>query len=265
MTQHVDKLDTSVPGPDTPIADTQTGGVVTPAARGRSYRLPLAILAVAAIGYVTYKIPPYLSFDPNNSRIPLEHALHFALLSGHVIFGSTALLAGVLQLWPWLRRKHPTVHRMTGRIYIFVGALPAAALAISTYPVVHGAGRVAVLVAATLWSTTALLGWRAARRKRFAEHRRWMVYSFAIMWGYGVWVFVFANLLVLGGLDIPTSVEAARWLGWTGNLVIAHWWLERTAGRTIIGVPRRSPRRKVAREQNSPAPAVQPVPASTVP
>jgi len=87
----------------------------------------------------------------------------------------------------------------------------------------------------------------AARQKRFAEHRRWMVYSFAIMWGYGVWVFVLANAFYYAvGLNLETSMEAARWISWTGNLLIVHWWMERTAGRTIIGVARRSSKLKVA-------------------
>jgi hypothetical protein len=209
--------------------------------RSRWHGPALAFFAAAAVAYVVYKLPPYLTFDSKNSRIPPAYPFHFVLLSGHVISGSIALLATPLQLWPWLRRTRPAVHRTIGRIYIFGGALPAALLALSMYPVTPGAGHVAALAAATLWSTTAILGWVAARQKRYAAHRRWMVYSFAIMWGYGVWVFVIANLLVMAGVGIPTAVESARWLGWTGNLVIAHWWLERTAGRSILGVPRRTP------------------------
>lgn len=234
MTQHVDS-------PDTLAEDTPARGVVTPAAKSRWRRPAMIAFAVAAIAYVAYKLPPYLTLDPNNSPIPPEYPAHFALLTAHVTCGSIALLTTVLQLWPWLRRKHPAVHRISGRLYILAGALPAAVLAIAMYPVTHGAGRVAVVVAGTLWSVTAVLGWIAARRKRYAEHRRWMVYSFAIMWGYGVWVFVVANALYYAvGLDETTSMEAARWGGWTGNLLIAHWWLERTAGRTITGTPRRS-------------------------
>jgi hypothetical protein len=244
MEQHVDKLELPAPGPDTPVGDARRRDVATPAARSRWHHPAMIIFAVAAIGYVIYKLPPYLTLDPNNSRIPPEHPLHFALLSGHVISGSIALVIPVMQFWPALRRKFPTLHRMSGRIYVFAGALPSAVLALSLYPVTPGAGRVAVLAAASLWSATAILGWMAARRKRYAEHRRWMVYSFAIMWGYGVWFFVLANLFVTLGVGISTAVEASRWGGWTGNLLIAHWWMERTAGRTFIGGRRRSPKPK---------------------
>jgi hypothetical protein len=220
----------------------------------------MIIFAVAAIAYVVYKVPPYLTFDPRNSRIPPEHPLHFAFLSGHVISGSIGLLTAVIQFLPWMRRKHPKVHRISGRIYIFAGALPAAALALAMYPVTPGPGRVAVLFAASLWATAAIFGWMAARQKRYAAHRRWMVYSFAIMWGYGVWVFVLGNLLVIMGVDIPTAVESARWGGWTANLMIAHWWLERTAGRTIVGVSRRSRKLRKNTGTDSLSAAAQSVP-----
>lgn len=250
MTQQADKLDTPIPGPDLPVEKRRN----TAAPRSRWHRQAMIIFAAAAIAYVVYKLPPYLTFDSSNSPIPPEHGLHFAFLIGHVTCGSTALLTAVLQLWPWLRRKHPKAHRISGRIYIFVGALPSAALALAMYPVTHGPGRVSVLVAATLWSTMAIFGWMAARQKRYAAHRRWMVYSFAVMWGYGVWVFVIANALYYGAdLSVETSMESARWLGWIGNLLIAHWWLERTAGRTIIGVPRRSAKLKVTAGAGSPA------------
>lgn len=103
-----------------------------------------------------------------------------------------------------------------------------------------GDGRVAIVVAGTLWSATAILSWATARQRRFAAHRRWIVYSVAIMWGYGVGVFVVINALYyVAQLDVTTAAEAARWTSWTGSLLIAHWWLERSAGRTFVGVSRR--------------------------
>ncbi|MEU5695033.1 DUF2306 domain-containing protein [Actinosynnema sp. NPDC020468] len=253
--------------PTTPVptaTTTKTGErPAATAPRDNRWSPAIIILGIAAVAYVIYKLPPYLSLDPANSRIPPEHPLHFALLSGHVLAGSIALLTPVIQFWPWLRRKYPTLHRISGRIYVFAGALPSAVLAISMYPVTHGPGRVAVLAASILWTYTALLGLLTARRKQYAAHRRWMVYSYAIMWGYGVWVFVYANLFVTLGISIPTAVEAARWGGWTSNLLIAHWWLERTAGRTIAGgVKRRTPKKSPS---TTPQPTAHSTPAPAAP
>ncbi|MFD4253944.1 hypothetical protein ACFWQL_29780 [Amycolatopsis thermoflava] len=57
--------------------------------------------------------------------------------------------------WPAFRAKHPRGHRITGRIYVFAGALPAGLLGL-------------------------YIGWRTARRRRFGDHRRWMARSFAL-------------------------------------------------------------------------------------
>ena len=124
MEQHVDNLDLSIRDHDTPVEDPRRREVADPATKSRRHRPAMIIFAAAAIGYVVYKLPPYLTLDPNNSRIPPVYPLHFVLLSGHVISGSIALVTPVLQFWPWLRRKFPTLHRISGRIYVFAGALP---------------------------------------------------------------------------------------------------------------------------------------------
>ncbi|WP_020670831.1 DUF2306 domain-containing protein [Amycolatopsis nigrescens] len=208
---------------------------------GRRSLLGFAVVAAAFAGY---QVLPYLSLDPGASRIPTQDALHYAFLAGHVITGTIAVLCTIAQLWPWLRRHHPRAHRVSGRIYLFAGALPCAVLALAMFPVSYGPGSVAVLMSAVLWSVTAVLGWKTARQRRYAEHRRWMLYSFAIMWGLAFWGFVIGYALKYLSpveIDNATVVEAARWVGWVGNLLVVHWWLERRAGRTVVGVPRRTP------------------------
>jgi hypothetical protein len=62
-----------------------------------------------------------------------------------------------------------------------------------------------------------------------------MLYSFAIVWGLVIWGFIIAEV----GLHTlpPTSfgrlIEAARWVGWVGDLIVVQWWLDRTRGRRI--------------------------------
>ncbi|GAA3000163.1 DUF2306 domain-containing protein [Actinokineospora diospyrosa] len=242
MTQHLDN-----PGPsDTPGAGTRTPTQSTPRREpGRRKRvpsrLPLLLLSAIGVAFVVYVVRPYLTFDPAQARIPPQHSLHYAFLAGHVITGSVAVLTTLLQLWPWLRRKHPAAHRLSGRVYLLAGAIPSALLALAMYPVAFTPGSVAVLLAAPLWTIAAVLGWVRARQHRYAEHRRWMVYSFAIMWGFGVWGFAIGNIgMHWLGVNPFIAVEAARWVGWVGTLLIAHWWLERSAGRNLGGVTTRA-------------------------
>lgn len=48
---------------------------------------------------------------------------HWLAFYTHVIFGPIALMAGLFQLWPSLRRRRPLLHRWMGRLYLACQAL----------------------------------------------------------------------------------------------------------------------------------------------
>jgi hypothetical protein len=69
--------------------------------------------------FLAFSLPPYLAFDPARSRVPQPDGFpaRYWFLVAHVIFGSVAMVGAVLQVWPWLRRTHPVLHRRIGRVY----------------------------------------------------------------------------------------------------------------------------------------------------
>jgi uncharacterized membrane protein len=236
----------------------------------RWWRRPWIVpLAAVAVIFVAFSIPPYLSFDPAQSRVPQPPELgvaHFWLLVPHVLFGSVALLTAVLQIWPWFRRRHPVAHRRTGRVYVFGGVLPAgiAALTIGSLSPFGPATRASNVLLAVVWLYVTWKGWRAARNRRFGEHRRWMIRSFALtasiitnrIWGA---IFVIGLQPQLEttfhgdeGLLAWVTSAATAWLGWTIPLLAAEWWLER--GRT---------HRPTTRPAPDPATTQAPDPATT--
>lgn len=193
-------------------------------------------LAVIVVLYLAVQVHPYFRMDPAHSRIELQFPLHYWLIVGHVVFGTVALVTLVLQAWPWLRRNHPSTHRWSGRLYVFVGAFPSSVFALAMFPVAFTAGSIGMAMSAVLWSATAFIGWRRAVQGRYAEHRRWMVYSFAIVWGAVIWGFAIGWGWLLFSpwtVDFTYVSEAARWVGWIVNLIVAQWWLERTAERPV--------------------------------
>lgn len=218
------------------------------------WMIPLAAIVAA---FLSHQVPPYFSLNPTRSRIPLQFPLHYWLIVGHVVFGSVSLVTVVLQVWPWLRRRHPAVHRWSGRAYVFAGAVPSAVLALSMLPVSYPAGRIGVAMSAIFWSTSAVIGWVKLRQHRYAEHRRWMLYSFAIVWGQAVWGYVIGagwHAWAPWNVNFNHVVEAARWVGWVCNLIAVQWWLERTAGRDL-GLPPQTAR--LPRPRDFPAGEVQ--------
>jgi uncharacterized membrane protein YozB (DUF420 family) len=141
---------------------------------------PLALLTVIFIGYA---LPPYLTLDPAGARIqPMPpYVSYYPLLVTHIFLGSVALLAACLQVWPWLRRSHPAIHRWSGRVYV-TAALTASVCVMIIAPMGQfGANqRVANTMLAVLWFITTLAGFRAIRQRRYADHRQWMLRSVAL-------------------------------------------------------------------------------------
>jgi hypothetical protein len=226
------------------------------------WRRPWIIpLFAAAAGFLIYQLPPWISLDPSRSRIPLHFPAHYWLIVGHVLFGTVALVTMCLQMWPWLRKRHPAVHRWSGRVYVFGGALPSASLALIMFPVAMRPGAMGTLMAASLWSITATMGYLRARQGRWREHRRYMLYSFAIMWGAVIWGFCIGTgwfLLSPWATTVDPSyvIEAARWIGWVTNLIVMQWWLDRTRKRSVEGPARATSRIPIARAV---APGVRPI------
>ncbi|MEV4807991.1 DUF2306 domain-containing protein [Nonomuraea sp. NPDC049421] len=213
--------------------------------RPRWWRRPwVAPLMVVAAAFVAFSLPPYLSLDPAQSRVPAPDFFppHFAVLSLHVVFGSIAMITCCLQIWPWFRARHPRAHRRIGRVYVFAGCLPSGLLGL-TVGVATPWGPVTMVsnvLLALLWLGCTLAGWRMARQRRFVDHRRWMVRSFALTMSivtnriYGVLfgILLFPQLDTTFNGDetqlMQTIAALSAWLGWVLPLLVAEWWLERT-------------------------------------
>jgi hypothetical protein len=198
---------------------------------------------VVTVVFLAFSVPPYLTLDPAQARLPIrENApLHYPALVAHIVFGSVALIATCLQVWPWFRGRYPVAHRRIGRIYVFAGVLPAGLLAIPTsaYGSSGLGGSLGNMLLAVTWLATTFAGFRMARQKRFAEHRRWMIRSFALCTSIvlnRVWVVVLmfgvAPALASNDAELEVLTEqaivAAIWLSWVVNLLLAEWWIERT-------------------------------------
>ena len=126
--------------------------------------VPLTIVVVRVC--LAFSLPPYLSLDPARSRVPATIPLHYPLLVGHVLLGSVAMVAAVLQIWPGLRARHPRLHRRIGRAYV-AAALPAAASAmvigaLTPFGPILAASNV---VLAVLWLWFTGIGYLAGRRR----------------------------------------------------------------------------------------------------
>lgn len=198
-------------------ATTQTLSI---AWRAAIVLLTLQVAAVSALRYFTAsgEAPEFI----------LSNAFANPFLVIHVAGGIVALLVGPLQFVRGIRAKMPALHRATGRIYVGTCAIGAPAgfmLAIGTEAgPIAGTG---FAVAALLWPLFTFLGVRAAIERRLAEHREWMIRSYAIT-ANAITLRLMLPLAGVLGFDFFAAYSVIAWISWIANLVLAEIYLRRT-------------------------------------
>lgn len=194
---------------------------------------------VGAVSSVLIALISYRYFVP---RIPIPpsisgNAMARPWLWVHAGFGATSLLVGPWQFLPRLRARWPQVHRWIGRIYVFavvVGGVAGLLLASGTTagPIARAGFGLLSIISVGL----ALNGLRLAMTGRYAEHREWMVRSFAVIFG-AVLLRVYLPAAEVMGINFMTAYRAISWLAWVPNLVVAELYLRYASFRRPIPRP----------------------------
>lgn len=146
-------------------------------------------------------------------------------LNIHIAGAATALLLGPFQFLSGLREKHWQLHRWMGRVYVvscIVGGIGGFIMAFGST-----AGPIATVGFATLsicWVTANVQAWRMVLARRFAEHRAWMIRSFAMTFA-AVNLRIYVLLLPLTGLTDLQSYIATAWISWIPNLILVELYM----------------------------------------
>lgn len=144
----------------------------------------------------------------------------------HFIGSGVALLVGGFQFSARLRRRHPALHRWSGRTYLLAclaGGLGGLGLSSISFggPATH----VGFALLAVLWLYSGLQAWLAIRRRDLAGHQRWMIRSFALTFAAVTLRIELGLLTGVAGLDFADAYVTVAWLSWVPNLIIAEWFL----------------------------------------
>jgi uncharacterized membrane protein len=169
----------------------------------------------------------FLLPDPMVGKEIAMNLMRHPWLPIHATLAATALLVGPMQFLPRLRARAPKVHRSIGKLYVAacLGAAPAGlvlAAGSSAGPVAQwGFG-----VLAVLWFAATAYALRLAMSGRIAEHRRWMVRSFAMTFA-AVTLRIYLPIAPALGYDFLPAYVAISWLAWVPNLLVAELYLNR--------------------------------------
>jgi hypothetical protein len=194
-------------------------------------RLALLLAAIASVGLALASFRYVLDAGPMPPKI-VANALAVPWLKIHIAGAATALLVGSFQFIGRLRRSWPAVHRWTGRLYAtacLIGGVTGFVLALGTTmgPVTTaGFGTLAIV-----WLFVTARGWQLVRQRRFIEHRRWMIRSWALTIA-AVNLRLYILIAFLMGFAFDHSYPVISFLAWVPNLIAAEIYLRTTAGAT---------------------------------
>lgn len=120
-------------------------------------------------------------FDPGTFNRDYLHRLIFDrwLFVPHAIGGVLAMFIGPLQFSSRLRARSLALHRLLGRIYVYA-IFVAGPAAILIQVLHHDPLLLATFVQAGAWMLCTLIAVLTARHRQIAQHRQWMVRSYAV-------------------------------------------------------------------------------------
>lgn len=201
----------------------------------------LALVPVLIGGLILASMYFGLSNDFNKPSDILRRDSYPWAIIGHIIGGTAMLMLGFTQFSATLRRRFPTFHRWVGRGLVAAGAwfalssfvMNASAQAQADSALYNAAQH----VMAVIFLTVLTLGIRAARQRRFADHRAWMMRCYAITLGAATQTILLLPVFLLTG-EPPTGllVDLVFISAWVVNLTVAEWVIRRPSFSNLSAV-----------------------------
>ncbi len=185
-------------------------------------------LSVGVAGYAVW------AYGGGTQRVPVHPAMvasfneHRALITTHAVASALALLLGPLQFLDSLRTSRPRLHRTLGYAYLVPGVALGglAGLLLARHSFGGLVSHLGFGLLAMLWLFTGVMAVVAAKARRFADHRTWMVRNFALTFA-AVTLRLYLPLGFASGLRFEAFYPAVAWLCWVPNLLFVEWCLLR--------------------------------------
>jgi uncharacterized membrane protein len=179
--------------------------------------LALGVAAYAGAALIATSLRP--AFVQNLfANLPVAVSVH---LAGGII----AIVIGAFQVNSRLRSRFISIHRWSGRVYIFavlVGGVAGFVLALHSFGglVTHfGFGLMAIF-----WVATTLNAYRHIRRGDLVAHRAWMLRSYALTLA-AVTLRIYIPLSQVVGIEFEAAYQVISWLCWVPNLLVIEWYV----------------------------------------
>lgn len=167
--------------------------------------------------------------DFSISQRPLYHLSEFSVV-GHIGAASIALIAGIVQLLPFIRSRAPLLHRASGYLYAFTAilGLGLGAYISFTLPMVGGNKAITSnVIGGMLGISFVVISFIYIWKKEYVKHGQWMLRSYATLMTI-LTVYLLIGLFSLLRFDPELGYGLAHAICFPINLFIAEMIIRRS-------------------------------------
>lgn len=156
-----------------------------------------------------------------------ENRAGLTTLAIHAVSAAVALLIGPFQFSARIRNRRRALHRYMGRTYVAACLIGGVSGGVLAWGGASGdVSRAGFGLLAAFWLTSTIMAWVSAVTADFAQHRVWMIRSFALTFA-AVTLRLYLPISMVAGFSFETAYPLIAWACWVPNLMVAEWWLRR--------------------------------------
>lgn len=187
--------------------------------------VPVAAFSLLLI----YNTIPYFSFSKNFDFIEERSFLFQSNLYNtsfyiHIAAGALCIGTALIQFSRYLLKKSKAIHRISGKIYVFVVLFLGAPTGLYMSFFAKGSfwERALFMFMAGWWFITTLYGLSTIHKRNVVAHKIWMIRSYAMAMT-AVTFRVYHIAFYLLGWDHLENYEVSLWISVIGNMLFAEW------------------------------------------
>ena len=178
------------------------------------------LLLLISLQYVPLNFEvPFLKLKQEETQLWYYNVSFFI----HVYTSFFLLVVGVLQFSKRIRLRKPALHKLFGKLYVFIILFFSgpSALVMSYYANGGLVSKTAFLLLTVLWILFTILAFLSAMKLDFVLHQKFVIRSFALtLSAISLRLFKYIIVFLFHPLPMDTY-RIVSWLGWIFNLIIA--------------------------------------------
>jgi hypothetical protein len=174
-----------------------------------------------------YNTLPYFSFSRNFSFIKersflFESSFYNACFYTHITAGALCIGTALVQFSRYILKKSKAIHRISGRIYVFVVLFLGAPTGLYMAFFAKGSfwERSLFMFMAAWWFATTLNGLNTVLKKNIVGHKMWMIRSYSMAMTAVTFRLYYILFYLAGWADL-SNYEFSLWVSVIGNMLFA--------------------------------------------